>query len=93
MSSAGGLRIVEPFVHNPGTTYQVKGTDTFQILAPGGHVWQLKVVSSTGAYQLVAGESQAQYWSPFPGFDGYPLVIVLGGTGSATIRYTVTQVQ
>jgi hypothetical protein len=71
----------------------VKGTDTFQITAPDGHVWQLKVVSSTGAYQLAAGENRGQYWSPFPGLNGYPLVFTLGGTGSATIRYTVSQVQ
>jgi hypothetical protein len=93
VSSASGLRIVEPFVDNPGTTFQLKGTDTFQISAPGGHVWQLKIVSSTGPYQLLAGENQSQYWSPFPGLDAYPLAIVLGGSGTATIRYAVTQVQ
>jgi hypothetical protein len=93
VSAASGLRIVEPFVDNPGTTFELKGTDTFQISPPGGHVWQLQVVSSTGSYQLVAGENQSQYWIPFPGVDGYPLSIVLGGAGSATIKYTVTEIQ
>jgi hypothetical protein len=93
VSSPANLRIVEPFVNNPGNTYQVKGTDTFQITAPGGGVWLLKVVSSTGPYQLLAGDRQAQYWSPFPGLDAYPLTINLGPTtgGAFTIKYTVSQ--
>jgi hypothetical protein len=93
VSAAAGLRIVEPFVHEAGNAYQLKGTDTFQILTSGGHVWQLQVVSSTGPYKLVAGENQSQYWSPFPGFDAYPLVIGLSATGSCTIRYTIAQLQ
>jgi hypothetical protein len=93
VSSPANLRIVEPFVNNAGNTYQVKGTDTFQITAAGGGVWLLKVVSSTGPYQLVAGDRQAQYWSPFPGLDAYPLTINLGPTagGTYTIKYTVSQ--
>src|SRR5258708_39732404 len=94
VSAAANLRIVEPFVNNAGSTFQLKGTDTFQITTKEGGVWQLKIVSSTGTYQLVAGTDQAKYWSPFPGVDCYPLLINLtGGAGSYTIRYTVSQVQ
>jgi hypothetical protein len=93
-SSATNLRVIEPFVNNPGNTYQVKGTDTFQITTVGGAAWQLKVVSSSGPYQLVAGDKQAQYWCPFPGLDAYPLAIQFGAaaTGPFTIKYTVSQV-
>jgi len=64
-----------------------------RVTAPDGGVWLLKVVSSTGPYQLVAGDRQPQYWSPFPGLDAYPLTINLGPTvgGTFTIKYTVSQ--
>jgi hypothetical protein len=93
VSSAANLRIVEPFVDNAGSSYEVTAADTFQITTADGHAWQLKVVSSTGAYQLVAGENRAAYWSPFPGIDAYPLAINLSGMGSYTIKYTVSQVK
>jgi hypothetical protein len=93
ISSSNGVRIVEPFVDNPGNTYAVQGNDTFQISTQTGGIWQVKVVSSTGPYQLVAGQDQAKYWSPFPGVQCYPLIIAPTGNqaGSYTIKYTVTR--
>jgi hypothetical protein len=92
VSSATNIRIVEPFVDNTGNQYEVQGTDTLKITAANGGVWQVKVVSSTGAYELAAGEDRAKYWSPFPGIDCYPLVFKLSGAGSSKIKYTVSQV-
>ncbi|HEV8247934.1 MAG TPA: hypothetical protein VGP93_19300, partial [Polyangiaceae bacterium] len=48
VSSPSGLRIVEPFVDNPGNAYALVGSDSFQITTETGGVWELKVVSSTG---------------------------------------------
>jgi hypothetical protein len=67
ISSAAGIRIGEPFVDNPGNTHALKGNDTFEISTSTGGVWQVKVASSSGPYQLTAGDDRAKYWSPFPG--------------------------
>jgi hypothetical protein len=93
ISSAAGVRIVEPFVDNPGNQYALVGGDTFQIATAAGGVWQVKVVSSSGPYVLTAGTDQAKYWSPFPGFQCYPLLITpgRGNAGSYTIKYTVSR--
>ena len=94
VSSATGLQIVEPFVDEPGNEYALVGTDTFQISTAGGGVWQLKVVSSSGPYTLAIGTNQTSYWSPFPAFQCYPLVVTPGGSaGSYTIKYTVSRTQ
>src|SRR5262249_43542869 len=82
VSQATGVHIVEPFVANPGTAFETKGADTLQMLQQDGHVWQLKVVSSTGVYQLSGADNRAQYWSPFPGFEAYPLTIIPSGAGA-----------
>ena len=92
VSSGTNVRIVEPFVDNTGNEYEIQGTDTFRITTLGGGVWQVKVLSSTGPYELVAGEDRAKYWSPFPGLDCYPLAIKLSSAGTNKIKYTVTQV-
>jgi len=92
VSSGTNVRIVEPFVDNTGNQYELQGTDTFRITTVGGGVWQVKVVSSTGPYELVAGEDRAKYWSPFPGLDCYPLAIKLSAAGTNKIKYTVSQV-
>jgi hypothetical protein len=92
ISSPTGVRIVEPFVDNPGNTYALEGSDTFKITTPAG-VWQVKVDSSSGTYQLTAGTDREKYWAPFPGIDAYPLVIApTGGAGSYKIKYTVSRV-
>jgi hypothetical protein len=91
VSSAPGVEIVEPFVDLPGNQYALVGKDTFQITTAAGGVWQVKMSSSSGPYTLTAGTDHAKYWSPFPGFQCYPLVIAPGGgvTGSWTVKYTV----
>ncbi len=57
----------------------------------------MKVDPSSGPYQLTAGTNSSEYWSPFPGFQCYPLILApaAGGsaTGSWTIRYTVSRIQ
>jgi len=93
VSSATNVRIVEPFVDIPGNKYEAQGADTLRITTPSGGIWQIKVVSSTGPYQLVPGEDRAKYWSPFPGIDCYPVAFNLSGAGSSKIKYTVSQVQ
>jgi hypothetical protein len=95
VSSAAGVRVVEPFVDNPGNQYALVGSDTFQITTAAGGVWQLKVVSSSGPYALTAGTDQAKYWSPFPGLQCYPLLITpaSGNAGSYSIKYSVSRTQ
>lgn len=95
VSSATGLQIVEPFVDEPGNQYTLVGSDTFQISTAAGGVWQVKVVSSSGPYGLAIGTNQAEYWSPFPAFQCYPLLITpgSGNAGSYTIKYTVSRTQ
>ncbi len=90
VSSAAGVRIVEPFVDNPGNTYEMLGTDSLQITTREGGVWQIKVVSSSGPYQLSAGQDRARYWFPFPGIECYPLTITLG-SGPYTVKYVVSR--
>lgn len=91
VSAASGLRIVEPFVDEPGNTYAVVGNDTFTITTASGSVYQLKVTESSGPYSLTAGQERAKYWSPFPGLDAYPVVITPSGSGSFSLKYTVNQ--
>jgi hypothetical protein len=91
VSSASGLRIVEPFVDETGNQYALQGQDTFVITTQAGPRFQLKVESASGAYTLSAGTERARYWAPFPGIDGYPLIITPSGSGSFTIKYTVSQ--
>jgi hypothetical protein len=93
VSNAAGVRVVEPFVDNPGNQYAIVGSDTFTITTAEGGVWQVKVDPSSGAYTLASGTDQAKYWCPFPGFQAYPLLITpaSGTTGSWTVKYTVTR--
>jgi hypothetical protein len=93
VSSAAGVVVVEPFVDLPGNQYALVGSDTFQITTASGGVWQVKMGASSGPYVLSAGSDQSKYWSPFPGFQCYPLVIAPGAgvTGSWTVKYTVSR--
>jgi hypothetical protein len=93
VSSPANLRIVEPFVNNAGTVFELVGTDTFRITTADRHEWQLRIDSSSGPYQLALGQNPAQYWAPFPGIECYPLAIRIDGAGSGSysIRYTVSQ--
>jgi hypothetical protein len=91
VSSAQNVRIVEPFIDNAGNQYAIVGDSLFRITTSGGGVWEVKVTSSTGAFTLASGEDKAKYWSPFPGVECHPLTIKLGGTGSQTIKYTISQ--
>jgi hypothetical protein len=91
LSSAAGLRVVEPFVDDTGNQYASQGNDTFTITTAAGSVFQLRVVKSSGGYTLTAGSERAKYWSPFPGIDCYPLVITPSGAGPFEIEYTVSQ--
>ena len=90
LTAAAGIRIVEPFVDNPGNSYTLEGDDTFVITTEDGAQWQLKVESDSVPYSLSHGEQRARYYHPFPGFNAYPLIIRLEGTGPATIRYVVS---
>ncbi|HXI56722.1 MAG TPA: hypothetical protein VNO55_11725 [Polyangia bacterium] len=93
ISTARGVRIVEPFVDVTGNQYALLGTDGFQITTAGGGTWTVKVVSSSGAYQLTAGTDRARYWSPFPGVDAYPLIITPDASATAPfkIKYTISK--
>ncbi len=91
VSSAAGIRIVEPFVDNPGNTYALAGDSVFHITTAEGGIWEVRVTSSSGPFTLASGEDKAKYWSPFPGVECHPLAINLGGTGSQTIKYTISQ--
>ncbi len=93
VSSGSNLRIVEPFVDDTGNQYEITAPDSFVITTQAGHTYQLKVLSSTAPYTLTAGTDRARYWSPFPGFDCYPLVIALSAGSNYTIKYSVTQTQ
>ena len=90
IASAAGVRIVEPFVDNPGNSYAQEGDDTFVITTEDGGQWQLKIESGSVPYSLSHGEQRDRYYHPFPGFNAYPLIIQLEGTGPATIRYVVS---
>ncbi|MDB5051912.1 MAG: hypothetical protein JWO30_4983 [Fibrobacteres bacterium] len=91
VTSPTGVRIVEPFVDNAGNQYALAGDSLFRITTAEGGVWELRVTSSTSPVTLVSGEDRTKYWSPFPGLECYPLIIKLSGTGSQTVKYTVSQ--
>ncbi|MDB5103844.1 MAG: hypothetical protein JWP91_1533 [Fibrobacteres bacterium] len=91
VTSPQGVRIVEPFVDNPGNLYALGGDSLFRITTAEGGVWELRVLSSTGPFTLASGEDKAKYWSPFPGLECHPLTIKLGGTGGQTIKYAISQ--
>jgi hypothetical protein len=90
LGSAEGLRIVEPFVDNPGNSYALEGNDTFVITQRGGRQWQLKVGSSSVPFSLSHGAQRERYYFPFPGLNAYPLAIRLDAAGPATISYTIS---
>ncbi|MEE4217831.1 MAG: hypothetical protein V2I48_09490 [Xanthomonadales bacterium] len=90
VDSADGVQLVEPFVDNPGNRYTLEGDDTFVITTVNGAQWQLKIESSSVPYSLSHGSQRDRYFHPFPGFNAYPLLIRLDGSGPATIRYMVS---
>jgi hypothetical protein len=91
VSSAQGVRIVEPFVDLPGNVYALAGDSVFRITVADGSQYELKVTSSSGPFTLASGEDKAKYWSPFPGLQCHPLAIKLGGTGTQTVAYAITR--
>jgi hypothetical protein len=91
VASPANVRIVEPFVDNAGNQYALAGDSLFRITTAEGGIWELRVTSSTSPVTLVSGEERAKYWSPFPGIECYPLIIKLSGTGSQTVKYTISQ--
>jgi hypothetical protein len=93
VSSAQNVKIVEPFIDNPGNQYAIVNDSLFRITTSGGGIWEVKVTSSTGAFTLASGEDKAKFWSPFPGVECHPLAIKLGGSGSQTIKYSISQVK
>jgi hypothetical protein len=86
------VRIVEPFVDNPGNEYEIENGNTLRIATPSGRTLLVRISSASGAYSLQAGVDRERHWSPFPGFDGYPLVIQLDApsSGSFDVTYAVT---
>ena len=92
LEAADGVRIVEPFVDNPGNLYSLEDEDTFLITTRDGQQWRLRVESSNMPYSLSVGEEHERYFVPFPGFNAYPLTIRLEGEGRAVLRYTIGSV-
>jgi hypothetical protein len=91
LSATSNLRIVEPFVDNTGNQYAVSENE-LKITTKEGGVWALTVDASSGPVTLTGGEDKAEYWSPFPGLDCYPLVIQLSATSAKTIKYQIHQI-
>ena len=91
VTAAQGVRMVIPFVDNPGNQYALAGDSLFRITTADGGIWELKVTSSTGPFALASGEEKAKYWSPFPGMQCHPLAVKFGGTGAQTVKYSVSQ--
>jgi hypothetical protein len=91
LSATTNLRIVEPFVDNTGNQYAVTANE-LKITTKEGGVWALTVDASSGPVTLTGGENKAEYWSPFPGLDCYPLVIQLSATSAKTIKYQIHQI-
>lgn len=90
LSEAAGVRIIEPFIDNPGNRYTVEGDETFVITDSDGKQWQLTIDSSSVPLTLSHGDQHERYYVPFPGFNCYPLTIELQTNGPATIVYTVS---
>jgi hypothetical protein len=93
VASAQGVRIVEPFVDNPGNQYALAGDSAFRITTAEGGIWEVRVTSSTGPFSLASDEDKAKYWSPFPGLECHPLALKFGGAGAQTIKYSISQIK
>jgi hypothetical protein len=91
LSATSNVRIVEPFVDNTGNQYAVSESE-LKITTKEGGVWALTVDASSGPVTLTGGENKAEYWSPFPGLDCYPLVIQLSASSAKTIKYQIHQI-
>ena len=91
LSSANGLRIVEPFVDNPGSTYEVSEREVRITTADGG-IWAMAIESNGAEVTLAGGNERERYWSPFPGFDCYPVVIDISPSNAQPIKYTIRQI-
>jgi hypothetical protein len=68
------IRIVEPFVKDVGTTFDVAGPNQFSIRTHAGD-WSFLAASESGPYRLSGGAEAPRYWCPFPAIECYPIVI------------------
>jgi len=64
------IRLVEPFVDEPGTAFALPTPAAAEIRPPAGPAWKLTARGAT----LRAGADRERYWCPFPAVECYPLV-------------------
>ncbi len=71
------IRIVEPFVKDPD--FRVERTAPLRVkLRPGGRdAWMFAVERGPAGCAVSCDEDATPYWSPFPGVNGFPIVVTV----------------
>jgi hypothetical protein len=89
--AATSFSIVEPFVKDPQTAFVKTGQNSVTITPASQSTWTMRVDSSTVPYTLSLGTDSARYWCPFPGVEGYPVIIgfTTPSTAARTIALTI----
>ncbi len=68
------VRIVEPFMHNPGMSFR-RVDDRTVMIEGGGRDFRFEVIS--GDVTLELGQDESRFWFPFPSIKCYPIVLEL----------------
>jgi hypothetical protein len=90
--AASSYKIIEPFIRDPGTVFARTSASTVTVTPASGAVWTVRVDSaSTVPYALTIGTDSARYWCPFPGIEGYPVIIsfTTASTAAQTISLSI----
>lgn len=84
------VRIVEPFVRDPGLRVTKLGPRRVELRPPGGGVWRFSVDGAPRDLGLDCGAELDRYWSPFPAVACYPITVEL--TTEAGRPVSVTEI-
>jgi hypothetical protein len=81
------IRIVEPIIRHPGTTFRQTEPRTIEIRS-GSRLVRLQL--EPGPASVAPGSEADRHWSPYPALQATPLVITVPAPAAGTLRQTVS---
>jgi hypothetical protein len=82
------VRIVEPFVREPGLEVKPVAPRLVELRPKGGRAWRFSVEDGPADLTVDCGAESDRYWSPFPAIECYPVVVVLATTPNESVSLT-----